>query len=676
MFMRVAPFLAMLITLLLLAACDTGTSSMPTPGPEYLTEEIPPCVPVPGSSVDPCEPGALPLSGGGLGYAGYEPHGLRHYMELTSVHVAHLVLRGAYLPGTVRCKDNRVRFRYPPYAASTGLAGFTHTVSINCYADVRVNAYVLGSGPPTLTVLVYDRFYGFDGTQEEKELMDEWRGDLERALITGGDGIRHYEDIPEGGIEGREMMIFVGPTNDVSAEAWEAFFTWDVQRREDGTAIAVHPHRDTWRDDESYLSRLEMEMPAFTQAVAAANQERITEFGGRTAADEGYPMLVTDANSLSQFFTDIGAYNHPDGPPLQPPPPCGLAVPSQASNPGLVRDCMTLLAAKDTLRGAGSLNWGTGITIASWDGVTTSATPSGITKLLLSDEDLSGTIPPELGDLLALTHLDLSSNSLTGEIPRELGGLSNLESLKLTGNSITGCIPAALKDVATNDLSTLNPLYCPPAPGAPTAGTLTQTSVPLSWTAVTNTSKYRVEYREALILDWTVDGDTLTGTTHTVDGLYCETNYRFRVSAYGNGTTHAAAWSDPSDVVSVTMGTCVYPEFGASSYSFKVIGDAAPATSVGTVSATDSGGGSLEYEILAGNEDGLFAIGDSSGEITVAAGLTGRTGTTVTLTVVAWSVRGGGRKATVDVAITETCDSGNDGALLPHAQPFLAPAHR
>ena len=156
------------------------------------------------------------------------------------------------------------------------------------------------------------------------------------------------------------MMMFVGPTNDVSAEAWEVFTTWDVQRREDGTAIAVHPHRDTWRHDESYLSRLEMEMPAFTQAVAAANQERITEFGGRTAADEGYPMLVTDANSLSQFFTDIGAYNHPDGPPLQPPPPCGLAVPSQASNPGLVRDCMTLLAAKDTLRGAGSLNWGTG----------------------------------------------------------------------------------------------------------------------------------------------------------------------------------------------------------------------------------------------------------------------------------------------------------------------------
>ena len=493
MFLRVAPFLAMLITLLLLAACDTGTSSMPTPGPEYLTEEIPPCAPVTGSSVDPCEPRASSSSGGGLLSIGTEPWGLRDFLELTNVHVPHLVLRGTYLPGTVRCIDHGIRYRRPPY---TDWYAYANSIFVYCYADVRVGAYVLGSGPPTLTVLVYYRNYQFE---LEKEYVEEYRSRLERELLEGRElqGL----DVPEGGIEGREMILFVGPSVDASGEAWRVFIMWDVQRREDDTVVAVHPHRDAWmRYDsyQSYLPRLEMEMPAFTQAVAAANQERITEYGGRTAADEGFPMLVTDANSLSQFMTEIGAYDHPDGPPVQPPPPCGLAVPSQASNPGLVRDCMTLLASKDTLRGAGSLNWGTGATIASWDGVTTSATPSGVTKLLLSDEDLSGTIPPELGDLSALTHLDLSSNSLTGEIPRELGELSNLVSLKLTGNSFTGCIPAALKDVATNDLSSLNLLHCPPAPNATTAATPGETSVPLSWTAVANTGTYRVEYKRAL----------------------------------------------------------------------------------------------------------------------------------------------------------------------------------
>ena len=653
MFMRAARFLAMLITLLLLAACETTPPSTPpttpTPTPEYLTEEIPPCAPMPGSLADPCEPGASSLSGGGLENAGSEPHGLRYYLGGGEARMSHLALRGAYLPGTVRCIDHGIRFRHPPYTDRNEWGFIPNTISVYCYADVLVSAYVLGSGPPTLTVMVYYSFYGFE---RDKDYIEGLRSNVELALIEGGELNRL--SVPEGGIDGREMMMFVGPSVDASAEAWQVFTTWDVQRREDGTAIAVHPHRDSWRHyyGDDYQARLEMEMPAFTQAVAAANQERITEYGGRTGSDDGYPMLVTDANSLSQFFTGIGAYDHPDGPPLQPPPPCGLAVPSQASNPGLVRDCMTLLASKDTLRGTGSLNWGTGITIASWDGVTTSATPSEVTRLLLPSEDLSGTIPPELGDLSALTHLDLSSNSLTGEIPRELGGLSNLVSLKLTGNSLTGCIPAALKDVATNDLSTLNLLYCPPAPDGLSAGTVGQTSVPLSWGAVTNTSKYRVEYREALIFDWTVDDDTLTGTTHTVDGLYCETKYRFRVSAYGNGTTHAAAWSDPSGVMSATTGACVYPDFGESSYAFRVVEDAALETVVGTVAATDDGGGSVTYEIRAGNEDGLFAIGDGSGEVTVAADLSGQAGTIVTLTVAAWNDVGGGRTAPVEVTVT------------------------
>ena len=135
---------------------------MPTPTPEYLTEEIPPCAPVPGSSVDPCEPGASSLSGGGLGYAGSEPHGLRYYMELTSVHVAIWCCAAPTCPAPCGAKITESVSATRHTRLRLSLAGFTHTVSINCYADVRVNAYVLGSGPPTLTVLVYYSFYGFE----------------------------------------------------------------------------------------------------------------------------------------------------------------------------------------------------------------------------------------------------------------------------------------------------------------------------------------------------------------------------------------------------------------------------------------------------------------------------------------------------------------------------------
>ena len=86
-----------------------------------------------------------------------------------------------------------------------------------------------------------------------------------------------------------------------------------------------------------------------------------------------------------------------------------------------------------------------------------------MTEVDLSGESLSGTIPADLGTLFELTDLDLSTNSLTGSIPSELGLLSNLEELRLSGNSLTGCIPVALESVATNDLSSLNLLYCAPA---------------------------------------------------------------------------------------------------------------------------------------------------------------------------------------------------------------------
>ena len=135
-------------------------------------------------------------------------------------------------------------------------------------------------------------------------------------------------------------------------------------------------------------------------------------------------------------------------------------------------------------------------------------------------------------------------------------------------NSLIGCIPIALKDVATNDLSSLNLLYCPPAPENLSSGTVGEASVSLSWTAVANTSKYRVEHRLDGASDWTVDDDTITTATHTVEGLTCGSDYQFRVSAYGSGTVYAAEWSLPSAVLTETTAGCVTPLFDESSYGF------------------------------------------------------------------------------------------------------------
>ena len=268
---------------------------------------------------------------------------------------------------------------------------------------------------------------------------------------------------------------------------------------------------------ESLLPQLELTLPAFGQATTAAHQARVAANGGRTGSDPEFPMLVSDANQLNSFFREAGAYADPDDPPAQPPlvPVCasGTAVADPNTNRGLVYDCSNLLGAKDTLRGTAALNWSVDVAIGLWDGVTTGGTPTRVTKVELSSEGLSGSVPPELGSLFGLTHLDLSMNALTGSIPAELGLLANLQVIRLSGNSLTGCTPVGLQGVTANDLSSLNLLYCaPPAPGNLT-GTLGETSVALSWDAVSNASKYRVEHRTVAIgiVDWTADDETITG---------------------------------------------------------------------------------------------------------------------------------------------------------------------
>ena len=144
----------------------------------------------------------------------------------------------------------------------------------------------------------------------------------------------------------------------------------------------------------------------------------------------------------------------------------GKAVTNPGANPGLVSDCEALLAAKDTLRGTATLNWSVDTVITSWDGVTVEGAPQRVTELGLSSRSLTGSIPSSIGSLVELTHLNLSNNTLTGEIPEEIGQLSDLVELRLSGNTLTGCIPLPLKDVTTNDLSSLNLLYCQP-PASP-----------------------------------------------------------------------------------------------------------------------------------------------------------------------------------------------------------------
>ncbi len=506
----------------------------------------------------------------------------------------------------------------------------TEFLFLTCHADYTVHEFLLGSGATgglsSLTVS-YDRLgearsyklyrlahsageFGDGENLTEGEYESELRSRVQAA-----------ETNLSGLLEGREGVVFLAPMgahNAIAIEAWQAVAQWDLQTDDQGTVYAVR----YWTSEGD---------PEHTQSLAKL-KSRITAAASK---DKFAGKRIANASGLTQYYRGIGAYGDitPDDgsnetfTPAQPPAvlKCagGRAVADAAADRALVHDCENLLNARDTLRGTANLNWREGRTISRWSGVSTGGTPSRVTRLTLRNKGLSGSIPADLGRLSGLTRLDLRRNSLTGEIPRELGWLHNLTFLKLSGgNSFTGCLPISLKDIATNDLASLNLLYCrPPAPSDLRASEVEETGVTLNWTAVSNAGKYRVEYRAGVSGDWTLDDESITSTSHTVDGLTCETEYRFRAGAYGSGTVYAAAWSEPSATLKATTAMCTGPKFGDTSYAFQAAGNAKIGTVVGTVSATDPDDETLTYSIESGNDDGKFAIGSSSGEITVAGSL-------------------------------------------------------
>jgi Leucine-rich repeat (LRR) protein len=79
--------------------------------------------------------------------------------------------------------------------------------------------------------------------------------------------------------------------------------------------------------------------------------------------------------------------------------------------------------------------------------------PSQINNLIkleslnLYHNKLTGELPPEIGNMTQLTHINLSKNSFTGTIPAEFGNLINIQRLNLAGNKLTGAVPPEIANL-------------------------------------------------------------------------------------------------------------------------------------------------------------------------------------------------------------------------------------
>ena len=96
---------------------------------------------------------------------------------------------------------------------------------------------------------------------------------------------------------------------------------------------------------------------------------------------------------------------------------------------------VALYNATDGVNWYGNTNWLSDAPIGEWFGVTT---------------DSDGIV----------VWLKLYENDLSGEIPPELGNLTKLTTLYLYGNQLSGCIPSSLQD-QLSDYELGNLTFCP-----------------------------------------------------------------------------------------------------------------------------------------------------------------------------------------------------------------------
>ena len=193
-----------------------------------------------------------------------------------------------------------------------------------------------------------------------------------------------------------------------------------------------------------------------------------------------------------------------------------------------------LVAIYEATKGASwsdNTNWLSDRPIGEWHGVMVDKSYD-VVRLELDDNNLSGRIPPELGDITSLRRLSLFGNRLSGAIPPELGKLYNLESLFLSGNRLSGCVPEGLSYVPWIDISALGVPFCgsvsdSAAPSlALAAFALSPTEMNLAWTHSLEAESVTI-YRNGA----PVATPPLDLSHHTDIGLSPNVLYEYRIEA-------------------------------------------------------------------------------------------------------------------------------------------------
>ncbi|XP_027172261.1 receptor kinase-like protein Xa21 [Coffea eugenioides] len=103
-------------------------------------------------------------------------------------------------------------------------------------------------------------------------------------------------------------------------------------------------------------------------------------------------------------------------------------------------------------------NWSVASPVCDWIGVTCSSGHRRVTALNISNMGLSGTLPPQLGNLSFLVSLNMSRNNFRGELQPELARLNRLKVLNLAVNNLNGLLPNCFTGLIPPSISNMSKL--------------------------------------------------------------------------------------------------------------------------------------------------------------------------------------------------------------------------
>ena len=290
-------------------------TSAPRVASPFLNVIVPPCIPYPGSKVDPCRrrntwPSHNPWVQVDVEYPEVITPLEDSLLGQTRIpyFVGQFVVRAIPIPGTTRCDRTE-------YSLSTSVLRNPNTQFgkgggvVYCHVELAVNEYIFGSGPDRITMNTGVRIGDVDAD--------------ERAKLAKIAGRR---------IEGSEWIIFLSSPWDYGVASWKSAWTLDVQINEEGEVVVIRGNKKYYEENfpehrAANLSRLEFNLNEFRAIVQSSMKEFVKRTGGRLGADpdgygDPYPMFAADTRpeTLMDFMLQNRVVQALEVTPVGPPP--------------------------------------------------------------------------------------------------------------------------------------------------------------------------------------------------------------------------------------------------------------------------------------------------------------------------------------------------------------------